>query len=204
MSASVGIGRSSIAPIRPMTVELSSLAWVSSMPMKTSSSAPAEKSSPSALRSRARMSLPAASSTAARKVVQKLRAVEVLRRIVEDDLAELVFSLEGHERHRGVLVAGVGRVVLRVLGLEPVAPRFGVDGVDALERELSVVGLHDLSPGHVLDLERRLQVRVGSHVECPLRVRNRHRGQACDLLCKSECTCGSVLDEFVDEAELEC
>jgi hypothetical protein len=65
---------------------------------------------------------------------------------------------------RAFSVAGVGRVMLGAGGLEPVAAHVQVLSDICLEREPGVVGLHDFSPLHVLDLETRLDIGVGPEV----------------------------------------
>src|SRR6202011_4148476 len=191
MSASVGTGRSSIAAISETTVVSSSAAPASSSPMKIETSAPAEKSSPSARTSRARMSLSAAWSTAARRSASRsaLKRFSGGLSITISPSRSFCWKVAS-----GISVAGVGGVVLRVLGFEPVAARGGADGEERLEGDLRVVALDDLGPHHVLDLECSLEVGVGPEVESPLRVRHRHRREGRDLLGELQRTRGRVVD----------
>src|SRR5262245_28616021 len=68
--------------------------------------------------------------------------------------------------------AKVRRVVLGVGGLEPIAAGVQILSEIGLESESGVVGLHDLGPLHVLDLEARLDIGVGPEVQRDLRVLN--------------------------------
>src|ERR1700757_847951 len=100
-------------------------------------------------------------------------------------------------------VAGVGGVCPGAGFLEPVASRLGVDGEDLRHGQLRVVGLHYLSPIHVLDLVRGLKVGVGPLVERPLGVRNGHWRERRDLLGELQRSCRSIVDDLVDETELQ-
>src|SRR6266404_2837563 len=161
------------------TVVSSSTALASSSPANIEASAPAEKSSPSARKSRARMSPSAASSTAARRLASR----SALKRF-PGGLSITISPSESFPWNvaSAMSMSRIGGVALGALGFEPVATRLGVDGDAGLERKLGVVRLDDFGPVHVLDLERGLQVGVGSEVERPLRVRNRHWREQRDLL----------------------
>ncbi|MCW3050188.1 MAG: hypothetical protein JWO74_4472, partial [Solirubrobacterales bacterium] len=75
------------------------------------------------------------------QVGEQLPAEEVQRRAVDDDLAESIVFVRRSRAASETSVAGVGGVVLRALGLEPVAARIEVHVDVGLERELRVVGL---------------------------------------------------------------
>src|SRR6266567_4309900 len=98
---------------------------------------------------------------------------------------------------------GIGGVVLRAGGLEPVTARSRVDSEEGLERELRVVRLHDLGPVHVLHLKRGLEGVVGPEIEGTLGVCHRYRWEKRDLLGQFECTGACVVDQLVHEPELK-
>src|SRR5882762_1758370 len=200
MSARVGTGRPSIAAISARTVVCSSSASASSSPVKTETSAPAEKSVPSARTSTARMSLAAASSTAAPRSASS----SPLNRFSGGLSIRISPSRSSRWKvTSGISVAGVGGVAVRVLRFEPVASVLGIQAQDRRHRQLRIVGLHHLGPVHVLDLKRGLKVRVGSLVEGPLGVRHGHRRQQSDLFRQLERARNSIINDLVDQAEFE-
>src|SRR6266566_1291464 len=102
--------------------------------------------------------------------------------------------------HKRLSLSGVGGVVLRVLGLEPIAARIEALRNVGLQCEPGIVGLHDLGPLHVLDLETGLQVGVVTQVQRDLGVLHGLRGERGNLLGQLERARRRVVDDLMHQA----